>query len=484
MTDILEQTFEKYESFLLNKFGEEKFKEFKDILLETGAMIAGGSVLHYLMYENKKYSGDIDIYVNIKNAEKIRNFLSNLPDAYIDKSRTVNKYNKTFLQINKIKTIVKFKSESKESSSRPDLKSEDDSFDLMYIRNSKSVEDVVTNFDFTCCQTYYDGKTVKTTHLELTLCNEYIITKDFVKFYKTPDKYGKRRVDKYTAKGFKKVGEESVPINSIDLDNPILNIYDYIFGWTFNYDNFITDCRLNAYYKRFIFNKHTTLQLDSPKIIKCDKVAFNCDLLDEEDFNSLDAYKTTFDEIKYKEIEDNVRLAYHQLKNLNTLNKIGKKDIKTGSLKKINEVITALEKEFSKEFLNEIPDITPNKKYNSNNEFLVENLEVEITITDYLNLSDSHFIIVIDDKYYGYDRKKMPYHRIFYIQNKTKKIYVKQFNTNTYISNRDYGKFEDSMYQIYKFEDAGIELKLIDILKPQKLKNLMGMSYDKFIKNL
>ena len=473
MTDILEQTFlQRYENFLLNKFGEEKFTEFKNILIESGAMIAGGSVLHYLIYESKEYSGDIDIYVNIKNAEKIRNFLSNLPDAYIDKSRTVNKYNKTFLQINKIKTIVKFKSE-------------EDSFDLMYIRNSKSVEDVVTNFDFTCCQTYYDGKSVKTTHLELTLFFEYRITKDFVKFYKNPDKYGKRRVDKYTAKGFKKVGEDSESSGSdLEPSDSELNIYNYIFGWTFNYDNFVTDCRLNAYYKRFIFNKHSTLQLDSPKIIKSDKVSFNCDLLDEEDFNSLDAYKTTFDEIKYKEIEDNVRLAYHQLKNLKTLNMIGKKDIKTVSLKKLVKIIDALEKEFSKEFLNEIPDITPNKKYNSNIEFLIENLEVDITITDYLNLSDSHFIVVIDNKYYGYDRKKMPYHRIFYIQNKTKKIYVKQFNTNTYISNRDYGKFEDSMYQIYKFEDAGIELKLIDILKPQKLKNLMGMSYDKFIKNL
>jgi len=472
MTDILEQTFlQRYENFLLNKFGEEKFTEFKNILIESGAMIAGGSVLHYLIYESKEYSGDIDIYVNIKNAEKIRNFLCNLPDAYIDKSRTVNKYNKTFLQINKIKTIVKFKSE-------------ENSFDLMYIRNSKSVEDVVTNFDFTCCQTYYDGKSVKTTHLELTLFFEYRITKDFVKFYKNPDKYGKRRVDKYTAKGFKKVGEDLESSGSdLEPSDSELNIYNYIFGWTFNYDNFVTDCRLNAYYKRFIFNKHTTLQLDSPKIIKSDKVSFNCDLLDEEDFNSLDAYKTTFDEIKYKEIEDNVRLAYHQLKNLKTLNMIGKKDIKTMALKKLVKIIDALEKEFSKEFLNEIPDITPNKKYNSNIEFLIENLEVDITITDYLNLSDSHFIVVIDNKYYGYDRKKMPYHRIFYIQNKTKKIYVKQFNTNTYITNNDYYKFSETMYQIYKFEDSGVEVILIDIMNPQKLKNLMGFSFEKFAKN-
>lgn len=460
----MEETLVRYEDFLLAKFGEEKFKEFKSILSETGAMIAGGSVLHYLINKTEEYTGDIDIYVNIKNAEEIRNFLANLPNTLIEKSRTINRYNKNFLQINKINTIVKFKSD-------------EDSFDLMYIRNSKSVEDVVTNFDFTCCQTYYDGKSVKTTDLELTLKMKYKITKDFAKFYKNPDKYGKRRLDKYKDKGFRKVKIDSVEsTESTDNSNDILNIYEYIFNWTFNYNNFVTDCNLNKYYKHFVFNKQTTLKIDSPFVIKRNKHIFCCDLLDDEDFNSLEAYRSKFDEFEYQEIEDNIRIAYKQLKNLLNLSKLNIKNIKLNYLKKINTLVDILEKEFNVDFLT---------KYEYTVKIPLENINMDVF--EYLNISSDHIVIFDFDfnKFYGYKTTQISqYLRLFYKEDKYRTIEMYQFNTDSFISGADIKKVQEGFFQIYELVDSNINVKILNMATPRKLKNLYGISVEKMLKKL
>jgi len=248
----------------------DELSKFKKVLKSCEAFCAGGSVLASII-EDKNYKGDIDIYVNVKNAVPIRDFLVSMKGLLTISKRITSNYSNFFLDINNIKRITRFQY------------SEERSIDLVYIGNTKTVKSVVTNFDFTCCQNWYDSENIYSTHYESTKNKKTGITKDFYPFYVSKNKYTLGRADKYKEKGFTfcidyKLNPEMKEIKKANLEEYLFN---EVFKWCFD-----IDC--NHRYLKFEKYRDRTVWYND--IIPYQKIFYN-DSLEPDDFKSLKDYE-------------------------------------------------------------------------------------------------------------------------------------------------------------------------------------------------
>jgi hypothetical protein len=74
--------------------------------------------------------------------------------------------------------------------------------DIMSVRNSKSPLEVVQNFDLTFCQVWYDGKNVFATHPDHIVQRVGYLQGDYVKLFMAKNEFLKKRLEKYTQRGF------------------------------------------------------------------------------------------------------------------------------------------------------------------------------------------------------------------------------------------------------------------------------------------
>ena len=185
---------------LSNELGEAKFKKLVDLLQTHKGLIAGGSILKAITNfnstqnnaERNTLKNDIDIYVN---TNQIPEFLTKLQNEIIKPTyNTVYwaaNYCLSFLRKNGIRRVYQFDEIGK-------LK-----IDVMSVRNKRKVLDVVTNFDLTFCQVWFDGKDVYTTHPEDIRKKEGSLQKDYVRLYYSGNKFLNERISKSKLRGVK-----------------------------------------------------------------------------------------------------------------------------------------------------------------------------------------------------------------------------------------------------------------------------------------
>lgn len=442
-----------YEKFL-NKYFGNKTEEFKKALKESKALTAGGSALAAFQ-GNKSYIGDIDIYVNIENAKPIRNFLASFrSDVYISKRNNENRYSKLFFDINKISRIARFEFGLSKS------------IDLVYIGKPKTPEKVVSNFDFTCCQVWYDGDNMYASHPELTLEKKAKVNKDYTGFYSNPDKYANKRLNKYREKGF----IIELPEPTFELPELISDVsdrelaYHYIYGWTMNYQSFVSGIK-SKIFRRCRFETYEDPELSTqPLLIKNNQFIFNSDLFDERDFTSLEDYKKVG---MYDKVINNINLVikfinnemiyvhqrdkkYRIYSNVREIIMSEFKDVITGVKKspKTNKSSPAVCGGEAEESCESILGKSDNAYPEIVNTCWVESLKNDIPMGLYLSDSDN-IVIRADGKYLGFRRSAIVR------QCRTNKIYEMTKVVNMLINFDDLNRFDNSTYKYFEIVDSG-----------------------------
>lgn len=187
--------------YLKNFFGDD-VKTFTDTLYESKALLAGSSVIRGVLGEERAGfdADDLDIYINKNGAIHFKNTILSLGYKFVSINTLDPKYiqfaaeyDKSFFRKNHIG--IRFRFESKKYFGKY--------IDVMIVDNDTKPIDVVTNFDLTFCEIWYDGKEINATDLQGVyekkgkLRNEYrdALLKDFNHFII-------RRIKKYTKRGF------------------------------------------------------------------------------------------------------------------------------------------------------------------------------------------------------------------------------------------------------------------------------------------
>lgn len=216
MTQLPHQNVIDYEKWVETKIttyfngDSSKFMEFKKLLVECGGVISGSSVLSSVIpssLKNRKdwSSMDIDVYVNIRNIPKILNFLVHNHPNYktrkhgyypsITSVRNKSYYCDSFLTRNKIQKVHKINLKRSVNDSIMKI-------DVMAVRNSQMVTNVVTNFDLTFCQIWYTGDAIFTSHPDHILNMRGVLQGDYTKTFLEGNAFLANRLTKYRRRGF------------------------------------------------------------------------------------------------------------------------------------------------------------------------------------------------------------------------------------------------------------------------------------------
>jgi hypothetical protein len=216
----------------------------KDILFKNKAYIAGGFVLSAIT--DSFETSDIDIYINeinfygfINDLKKLNNFkfnvynefshpyyththLNNVEYPFIDmniiKEQFCSNSNNEFTQINEYeKDYRSNKSCNFVISSEYDLSFfkkngikfkieifiNDKRCDIMIINKDRNLLDVVSNFDLTCCQLWYDGFKMDGTHLKDISNKITNLNPDYLESLLDNNEFIINRIGKYKSRGYK-----------------------------------------------------------------------------------------------------------------------------------------------------------------------------------------------------------------------------------------------------------------------------------------
>lgn len=187
-----------YESFLtefFNEFRSFELGNFKQILKDSKAIIAGGSITRLFVVDKSKFKEtDIDIYVNIKDSKALITEMKNHFGRIEEDYRSSCSYDSSFLVRNNIYRVLHFT----KTISDKEIKVQ-----IMLVRNSENVLNVVKNFDLTCCQCWYDGDTINVLHPDLMTAGRAMLNKEYFKCLINKNEFTLNRIKKYESRGFK-----------------------------------------------------------------------------------------------------------------------------------------------------------------------------------------------------------------------------------------------------------------------------------------
>tara|TARA_Y100000389_G_scaffold107577_1_gene104572 strand:+ start:8191 stop:10398 length:2208 start_codon:yes stop_codon:yes gene_type:complete len=217
----------------------------KDILFKNNAYIAGGFVLSAIT--DSFETSDIDIYINeinfnrfINDLKKLNNFKfnvynklsesyfnyihqNNIEDPLIDTTNiikeqfcstsnneftNISRYEADYRAINTCNFVIsseydlsffkkngiKFKIE---------IFINDKRCDIMIINKDRNLLDVVSNFDLTCCQLWYDGFKMDGTHLKDISNKITYLNPDYLESLLDNNEFIINRIGKYKSRGYK-----------------------------------------------------------------------------------------------------------------------------------------------------------------------------------------------------------------------------------------------------------------------------------------
>ena len=158
----------------------------KKLLIDNNAIIAGGSVLASVIDGT---INDLDIYVNLKNAQNFYNGLYKTGLAQYDYSNHLAPpYDKSFLIKNNI--LSRFNTNLGIIS------------DIMIVSDDVLVESVVENFDLSFCKIWYNGTDILTKHYQDILNRKGTLGNDYLEAYLRGNTFTARRMKKYSKRGF------------------------------------------------------------------------------------------------------------------------------------------------------------------------------------------------------------------------------------------------------------------------------------------
>jgi hypothetical protein len=185
---------------------KSKVPNMDQLLQSHGAVVAGGYVVRVLLGETtfaiNTFYQDIDIYVQCKSYKTFKNALTAIFET--KEKFKASEYCRSFLRKNGIRTVLQLEYPSRSYDTNLLV-------DLMAVRNTRSVLDVVQNFDLTFCQAWYDGKDVWTTHPEHIRTKRGELQGDYVQAYVMGNHFLQGRVNKYISRGF------SIDIKNIEI---------------------------------------------------------------------------------------------------------------------------------------------------------------------------------------------------------------------------------------------------------------------------
>lgn len=180
-----------------------------NILIENNAIIAGGSVLSSI---TRTYGlrGDLDLYVNLRNAQNVYNALmKDGQNNYLKFSHTAPPYDQSFL----IKNNILGRFTARVGSLRH-LKSD---IDIMIVADDVSVESVVENFDLSFCKIWYDGRKILTNYPDDVRNLTGTLGVDYLRAYLSGNAFTAKRIKKYTRRGFT-INLPNIETSSIIMD--------------------------------------------------------------------------------------------------------------------------------------------------------------------------------------------------------------------------------------------------------------------------
>ena len=279
----------------LKQFLGNKYKAFNNALIQSNAVIAGGSILSLL---HDGIINDIDVYVNLEHLTPLliflrdNNYINQMYNAY-----TTPPYDKSFLKENGV--IVRYPFLYVPNNNHnpyiygpeeflPEDNLRDDNqhirnrimIDLIVIRNDKLITDVTTNFDLTFCEIWYDGKNVKSNTINDSLNKTGMINEAYLKKLREMNQFTILRIKKYINRGYK--------ITNLTADDFILM------------ENYINDfVRENVEYNQYIKSKVYVDKIITNQyrpFIEMDSIISNND-----NYTILKLYSTLirFNDIKY-----------------------------------------------------------------------------------------------------------------------------------------------------------------------------------------
>lgn len=175
------------------------FPEFKEALIKNRAIIAGGSVLS--IFGNYDIN-DIDIYVNYSNAKELIKDLYPLGLNPLETHRAPA-YDLSFFRKNNIISRIYCKMSTRGMvNERFYFADKNVSIDIMIIPDHILLENVVTNFDLTFCQVWWDGNTIHSYDIEDVRSKSGSLNPDYIESYIAMNNFTIKRILKYKNRGF------------------------------------------------------------------------------------------------------------------------------------------------------------------------------------------------------------------------------------------------------------------------------------------
>jgi hypothetical protein len=188
---------EKFENILKDKV--KFFSVFKEAIIQHKAIIAGGSVLSVF---GDYPINDLDIYIHYSNSKEFLKILY-INGGDFEKIHNAPAYDQSFFKKNNI--ISRFHMKFRENFYRNlrHLNNRSIKMDIMIIPDHIPLENIVTNFDLTFCQVWWDGKNIYSDDIEDVRTKSGSLNKDYIPAYLDMNQFIVERISKYTKRGFK-----------------------------------------------------------------------------------------------------------------------------------------------------------------------------------------------------------------------------------------------------------------------------------------
>ena len=179
------------------------FEQFRTVIKDTHSIISGSAVLNSLFNSSGAAPnfpgtywkpGDLDIYVHAKDFIPIRDFLISKCRQFLcpKKNMSTGTYSTSFFKMNKILKMYKFSFGGNHNYC----------VDLMMVQNSQPLEQMILNYDLSCCKNIYDGDTIKGVTPGETIKGKATLSPAYFKVFAEKNRRTMNRIKKYERRGF------------------------------------------------------------------------------------------------------------------------------------------------------------------------------------------------------------------------------------------------------------------------------------------
>jgi len=234
----------KFTDHMSMHFGDEYWHKLNEYIKHSNAIIAGGAVL--AAYSDDVVN-DLDIYIHVS---KTVDFVNKLVDdgtyeLALEGNYLRPSYDQSFFRKNNI--LARFSFNTVSRAKFPVI-------DVMIIPDEIPLLNVVTNFDLSFCEIWYDGYYVKAVDAKGVLTKTGTLKKDYTdKLLLDLNRFTVKRLKKYIKKGYVISYDSEKPINTFEKETKsILSPEEWV---------------VHKLYNWIVFSIRTNNKLDSLRIL-------------------------------------------------------------------------------------------------------------------------------------------------------------------------------------------------------------------------